>query len=394
MKTAVVATLVAGLPFIAGWVAAHREGTAPSRADADVIISSSTQDKESGSKFPNPLLSAYGNTAAYETFHSEGQFRSEFGAIRRLGSRIASRYALKKLFARWATIDPIAALEATEVFDRYLGEWRITRNAVLEEWAAADAEAAFAAASDHTAVFEAWCRLDPEKALRDLTNNDNAKVAHTRRAERFGYAFSALAESDPHLAADRALEFDSLNDQRAALSGVFATWVRTDVEQALRWVATRADDGETYSPLIAAWIKADPAKASDQWLQKPPRYRPPGIESIIESWVQRDPYAAESWIDEKLTGLLRREADATFVRAVAPIDLQHALQRFESLSPGHRRQMLTVNRGMRARIRIGAPGHFLKTWSKADPSAALNWAKSLESPEERKLALEALETLN
>ena len=312
-----------------------------------------------------------------------------------IGAPIARERARRRLWDRWARVDPVGAYAHS---GQLPGLQNRGADCVIPIWAATDPEAAFAAEPGSRAALKAWCASDPERAIRHaLAIKITPYSGHQERESILMEAFAALGASDPHAAVERLALLDSKSyEKRIALHEQVRAWVARDVEGARAWAVSTEDDA-AYGAYMAALIAVDPAAAARQSAVRFPRWNEFGAraDSLAAALAEQDPDAAMAWIQSSVSRFGRNNALNAFLHAVARKDFARTVRMFESFRSGERLAVLAEARrsiarelGLptdeRSKIPFYANAPWPTSWRRADPAAYRAWRDALP-PEEARL---------
>ncbi|MES2708622.1 MAG: hypothetical protein V4726_18655 [Verrucomicrobiota bacterium] len=195
-----------------------------------------------------------------------------------------------------------------------------------------------------------WVEIDREDALRQ---------------PQFMAAFGALAALDPEGAVAAAAK-----EGRASLSAAMAAIGRSDHTAALALLKQypEVDVHAVWEGILEGWRKTDPAGAVAAALEKGL-----GLKETVESWTISDPSAALAWAKNQENPARRRQVLEMALGQLMAADPATALRETGELPPGRLRSELT--------------GKALTALARTDASAALEAARALPNPVDRRKAL-------
>lgn len=226
---------------------------------------------------------------------------------------------------------------------------RRAKQLVVLRWASVDPEGALKflqeqdASTDIVTLFEAWARLDHEKAWdasEDLETSVRTKAQHhvlawlaTRDPDRFLVLAEDAGGTRPRVwrtAFEQILKRGGdLNPyvenlpkahRKSALEGIAVALLKDDTKRALAW-AEEFGDPQDHTTVLGAIIRhlgqEDPQSAGKILAQHPDAFTDLGKE-IVGRLRQEDPFQALSWIQDHITGeeraILYRELFARTAR--------------------------------------------------------------------------------
>jgi hypothetical protein len=153
--------------------------------------------------------------------------------------------------------------------------------------------------------------------------------------------FTNWAEKDPEEAASHAVKLPPGFQRDAAIGAIAGVWTKTDLQSALRWAESLADDL---------------AVASSEWSSP--------IAVIFSDWADEDPEAALHWLEgmpdgSRKTSLLNRINSRVTYQIGDPL---FAARVVDMVPPG--------------KPRNDAWGKLINWWSEADRTGAVAWVKT------------------
>lgn len=271
---------------------------------------------------------------------------------------------LKELFTWWAEDDLPEAVRA------YLGS--------REGFALGQ--------SSKGAIFRALAETDPNQAL-EVLQQEGAPIREA--VWEYELTVAALAANDPHRALEYAKHFkslykeesahasenDYLTDHRGVTLGewvptfdkaIFEEWIKQDPITAIQWLQ---EEGNEISPQEGLPLIADhDPVAAVEWLGE--RVHEGGYQGLTKlgsSWTSQDPESALQWIHEQAENInvLRPLVYGAIDALVLQGDLEQAASMYAFLA----------NHG--DSFSSNVPSSLVKAWSEVNPSAALDWAQTL-----------------
>ena len=307
--------------------------------------------------------------------------RRALAVFQSLGSNMDS-YQLQNIFSTWAANDPAEAFAAAAGLRKPNDRSRALTNA-LQSWAAADPAAAHAAAlglpegqarsQGLQSVLAAWAGEDPRSAYAAAS----ALTEGRDRTQALQSVFSAWAYADPQAAHAAASALPEGRSRTQAISNVIQAWASKDPGGAL--AATLAlPKGQSrrngMMNVFAAWAADDPqgaaAAAAGGSLSLNDRAQVSG--QIAQAWAQSDPNAALAWARTLPAREGGDNAVGSALQQIAATDGPAAAAAWQELSPRQRKNQL---------------GNVVNSWAWQDRDAATQWARSLENPQDRSLAI-------
>ncbi len=234
---------------------------------------------------------------------------------------------------------------------------------------------------------QSW-RNTVEKQLIERLIEDDPKLALTLTHKyqlgdhrHYSSIFRRLAIKDPSEAASMAESLPPIpaTPREWALSAVAQQWARSDGAAAIAWfkeAVPNHSDGEQIRGFIGrGWAENEPQIVVQELdrFDLSPRYKGQLLGHALAKWANRDPNAAQAWLDEqefsdKEGAAVQQEMLRTLSRddpaAAAALDAQVVANGHESSS-----------------WNIGSE------WAKIDPEETLGWAKTLPKGRNRDNAL-------
>lgn len=217
--------------------------------------------------------------------------------------------AFHEVAQNWAANDPEAAMNWAIEHSSGPGGASALTGAINGWWqkdhAAAEAYAIAHAGSPEGQQFvmsiaSEMARQDPRKAAAWVTN------LPTSESRRQGYTMIAVqwAMSDPKAASEWAATLPG-ESMPAALDSSISLWAQNDPQAAGQWVGrlgggARDQAASIYSTVVA---QRDPAAAMTWALSiSDPSLRDLSIQQVASQWKERDPAAANAWIQNSSLG--------------------------------------------------------------------------------------------
>lgn len=243
---------------------------------------------------------------------------------------------------KWSEIDPPAAADFLDRTPSAAIGFTMAFNQVTRKWAARDPVAAMYWAIAHstgphgatalTGAITGWWEKDPAAAeafatahadeangqqlmsaiASELVQQDPRKAAawaDTLPAaddRRMGYALIAMqwAMSDPGAAASWAAGLPN-EVQSTALDSSVSLWANTNPQAAAQWIQSLSGPArdEAVATYIAVALPKDPAAAAAWAISiEDPGKRISALKGVLPQWMQRDPNAARTWIQNSSLG--------------------------------------------------------------------------------------------
>lgn len=302
--------------------------------------------------------------------------RADPGELRRLYLCAQTSRREKRVIAqRWAEMDAPGMLDFLKSVS--ITEWEHDRDqheAVLgilfRTWAQQDPEAALAAAASLSRRRQfsgaSW------EIVQSLFTTDAAKAfalsASLPRGYGRGRVADAVWQSDPagflKLAGDAPK--GALRGQiRVAAENAFGAWVKKDPAAASEWLKSRPPEQRRllWNGMARRMAEADPA-AAQAWFSSLPASaeREHAGTSIVNAWAQKDPRAALEWLQDNLQGG-RTQAFTHVAEALAAQGIDRAKQLLEAMPPGTQRDRVVST--------------IAQTWADKDYKPAMEWVLSL-----------------
>lgn len=357
-------------------------------------------------RVPNPAKRAYALGVLVDGL-SIAEIREAVAELQKLHSSNRDDIC-QQLFARWAELDPGAALEAARGLHRESTQLMKT---VLEIWAGADPIAAekglaklpvgFSRQVAQSGFVKGLAESDPQAALAFLRRTSALNDRWSAES-----LFTVWSERDPAGAAAHLQELP-VNDSFGWISGVVAkAWAETDREGALAWamspeiqqaIASSAarsgsQGGGPVAQIFKSWLEQDP-EASMQWLREQPADDGKNqlLRSLAISADGKGLRQAAEFAAMMLPGSAQNNALATVAGRWAFQDFSSALDWArqqtdpqvrqailgdiaDARGNSHPQEALSLAGELEGKARDDATGRILYSWAGKDPSAAAAWA--------------------
>lgn len=180
-----------------------------------------------------------------------------------------------------------------------------------------------------------WAEIDPDAALKFALANKQASF----RAAALGSIFAGIAKTDPALAKAKLATIDDPALRRSLQAGIMSALAISSPDE---WVAAIKSDSSlrqssNLSSITAEWAMDDPAKAAERLKQLPANMQENGVEAIAKVWAGKDSRAAMAWAQSLSNPRQRNLALAAVAGGIAASDPDAAIALLESLSPTSRR---------------------------------------------------------
>lgn len=302
--------------------------------------------------------------------------RAEPGELRRMFlSAQTSRREKRAIAQRWAETDAPGMFEFLKSVS--ITDWErdgeqhdAVRGILFRTWAQQDPEEAMAAAGalSHRRQF----RTAQWEIVQSLFASDPVKAFALSAGMPRNYGGDRLTDSiwqdDPagflKLAGDAPK--GALRGQiRAAADNAFAAWVKKDPAAATEWLKSRPADQRRslWSAMSFRMAEVDPTTAQ-AWFSSLPASaeREEAGSQIVNAWAKKDARAALEWLQDNLQGG-RTQAFAHVAEALASQGIDSAKQLLEAMPPGSQRDTVVST--------------IANTWASKDFKPALDWVLSL-----------------
>lgn len=350
--------------------------------------------------------------------------------------------ALGVLFARWAELDPAAAVKYTQLLPKSANAGFLRRTA-LNAWAEQDFAAALTWAQalekgdvrndSLAAVAGQLAKRDPSGALKLISENFAGRDA----ANAYDNVFSAWAETDfaNAYAAAQGITDPGMRVRamRAALNQKVESDPRTVLE-ALRTAKLSELRWDIGNRAMSRWLERDLNAARDYAMALPAgEMRDQGIQTVARELARRDPRAGLDWLRDLPDTGSRDDAIQALFSSWAGSDSKAALEGARGLPEGRLRDNalsqlaqnlvdtdLSAALGLLKELPAGGPtdnayqqvawrwartdpkgaaewfidngsennrwaiGQIVNEWARNDPDAALKWASALPDSREQK----------
>lgn len=343
--------------------------------------------------------------------------------------------ALSILFARWAELDPAAAVQYAQLLPKSANP-SFLRKTALTAWADLDFNAALGwaqslkkgedRAESLAAVAGSLAKRDPAGAMKLIAENLKGREA----GNAYDQVFSAWAENDFQSAYSAALGLTDASQRSRALRATLNQKVETDPRLVLETVRTaklselRWDLGNR---AISQWAERDlaavrdyvektpPSEMRDQQLQQISREiarkegasglewvrnlpddsgRDSAVDGFFSAWASSEPQAAIDAAHALPEGRLRDSAISSLAQNLIDTDLKSALALVKELPGGSTsesayqqiawRWAQTDPRAAADWLSANLPennrwafNQVIWNWSRTDPEAALDWAAKM-----------------
>ena len=294
---------------------------------------------------------------------------------------IQQRGVLERLFHRWAGKDPAAAYEAMESIENLALRRHVFRQA-----------------SRSLAVGQ------PEATIQLIEANPGFGDEDT-----WGRAFGVWATRDPEAATEKLLALKSGSLKREALHEMASQLGREDLDTALEWTETLAEEDRAVAmeKVLHRAASIDPEQVAEQLpLLGTTEAQTDVASRVARAWAERDTEAAMAWA-ETLEGEMQGRAFSQIASEMLEIDPTAAetlARRIES--PEERGSVMKSI----ARLRLGSDpaqardwieglpesdraaawNGAANEWASLDPKAAGTFASETNDPTARKQLVEAL----
>ncbi len=352
------------------------------------LIEAAAQQPALAAQYLGDLQDASGRAAAISAI-AAGMAKTDPGAaldwLDQTATGAAYDNSVKSILASSARSDPAAAAmllnKITDPGDRQAviaslaGTWGKANPQAALAWAQtlpdADATSRSAALSS---IVASWSKSDPAAALAFVQNSPDP-TAYLAAAPTLA---QVMAQTDPQaaLAWANSLPAGAAKDQ--ALSNVLVHLAQggnfTDAWNTASGLPAGPGRDLAMSNVIAALSSSDPAKAASLLGQMDlGGANLTAVQTIATAWIQQDAQAATQWINGLPTGNQRDAAATQLVMAEIPTRPADAMALANSIS------------GQKARV--SAVLHVIKSWGKADPTAALAAAQTANVPADRRATI-------
>ena len=284
-------------------------------------------------------------------------------------------FRLRKLVcSHWAEIDPKSALEFLQSMpgDKW-SDW--DKRGLFTTWAATDLESAFAACltfkessaqkSAISAALEGGFQFDPRQAL-SLFFDTKPKL----KKRMSSYSTGSWLFQHPEIALPLIQEIAPDDAWALMIRGsMLENWSKRDSAATAAWIQSHPEKLPTSIPsdLFEAFVRADVAAAASYAATLPPKERAEISGVLTAALAKENPASALTWINQNLTGLAQQDTLGDMLERFAAHDPAAAAPYVEDLgSEGRNSGNILI--------------HMMDTWTRTDPSAAIEWAASLDSP--------------
>lgn len=191
-------------------------------------------------------------------------------------------------------------------------------------------------------MFAGMAASDLDSALQKLPSLDDS----TRAMALSGIANSSASESSRTRLLDRAATMPAEQKQQIR-QGVVSQWAMTDADAAVKWIhSLPADEQKPMRDSASNMIMMmQPAKGADLMMEgAEDKDKPQLYDRVVSQWAWQDSKAAGEWLSKQPQGPELDNARRTYAMAV----------------------------------------------SQKDPAAAMDWAKSVQNPEQRTQSVEQI----
>lgn len=301
-----------------------------------------------------------------------------------------------ELIGRWATFEPVAALEYAQALPT-LSLANAAVNEALSGWARADAQGALAWWDSEAnlatgrlrnqrfeAIMEGYARADPFSAFQYASSLSEDSLENRRMKNR---ALETVVES---LVRNGQLESALLwanqmpesEGKTSALSEVLEEWARYDPDAAAAYLdtlVTREDYAELRDSMLRTWAQSDPEQAAAYLSNLDPEDPDMGrlTTMLIAQWSRYDIAGPGEWLNSQPPSPEIDRAVAIFTFRAASEDPAGAMTWAESITSEH----------MRGRLMSRVAGE----WKAQDPEAFDAYLEQAEISPEQKAELEQAE---
>ena len=232
----------------------------------------------------------------------------------------------------------------------------------------------------YSSFVKKWAEVDHTKAitwLKSLPSGPREKATQG--------IIDVLKKTNPQAAAS-LLEEEGINrDNYSDAGSLIAEWASGDENAAFEWLQGLGLSGKTKELLIEntvrGLVKKDVQRATDFVLRIDNKSeQEAAISELMERWADKDPTAAEQWLDSSLEGETRQRALISLIEEVAEKDTETALRMYEnaiSNIPADQEQSALKS----ARTEIA------RSLAAQDPEKATQWAFTLPEGKQRTEAM-------
>lgn len=280
--------------------------------------------------------------------------------------------ALGVLFARWAELDPAAAVRYAQLLPKSANAGFLRRTA-LTAWAEQDFAAALAWAQSAekgdvrndslSIVAGQLAKRDPNGALKLIAENFSGRDA----ANAYDNVFSAWAENDFASAYTAAQGLTDPGMRTRAMRAALNQKVDSDprmVLDALRAAKLGELRWDIGNRAMSRWLERDLNAARDYAIALPPgEMRDQGMQSVAREMGRRDPQGALDWLQSLPNDSSRDDAIQSLFSTWAGSDSKAALEGARALPEG--------------RLRDGALSQLAQNLVDTDLATALSVLKEL-----------------
>jgi hypothetical protein len=294
----------------------------------------------------------------------------------KLSDEATRQNAIRGVLSTWARNDPVAVLA---YLDRLPADdpLQTMRTMAIGALGKTDPRRALDLAAqlpeEHRAnalraVLYAWSQEDPAAALAYLDGLPAGDPLLTAR----GTAIVALARKDAARAFELAKAIEDKNGRITALTMLFGSVARTDVELALRQLATLPpEEQQRFGALVYVQLAAKDGSRAVALAEalSDPAVRDSTLRQALSSWARSDPQAALRYLEQHAGETWTELTRSSVAMALAESDRDGAIRLAEGMT----------NRIAQAHV-FGAVA---RQWASESPSEAAQWlfAKAKMAPE-------------
>lgn len=290
--------------------------------------------------------------------------------------------AMNQIVANWARKDPQAAMQFANQHPELSGD-------ALGKIAEALAKTDLAIATNWVvslpdgqkknttllAMSETWAQTDPKGMAVFALGLPAGEI----QTQYLTHACCQLAARDLPGTVELLQPLSDAALRQNLLESVGRSCDLSHTEQAAKYIAAMPagnDQRAAITGLLASWSPVDP-EASVNWLSAFPETnaQPEQVASVIQVWAQREPAAAAKWLTNAPAEIDGERTINAFLEGVVAKYPEYAAQWTQSVTDAAKRQ--------KYQIQVARP------WLKTDSSAASKWIDSLDLPDEIKQSLKA-----
>lgn len=257
-----------------------------------------------------------------------------------------SRLLQRELVARWAHLDPEAALAYAE--KQPVPTYYIRSDCVdiaLKAWGDVNPQAALQAAGKIFSKNRGYWSSSEDGAVSNMLDKiagadgsgafDWAKT-HLGSREYSGLSREVtayLAKINPQWAAEIAQQLppssDYMSSRRMAMSAVASAWAEKDPAAAMAWAQSLGalDRPDAFSQILSRLSQDDP-KSAAQYFLKAPEWISQRMWSgqVFTSWIAKDPKEAEAWVKQLPEGAQKKKAYEAYLNGLSQVDVKAAAE--------------------------------------------------------------------